>query len=97
MDIVKIDEKQAEKKLSIVRRYIFELLIVGLALFSGYLFKGQKELESQIRNYLVNDRQIMIERLEINTQAINQNSSVIEEMYQQRYYLPKQKVNRISK
>lgn len=80
MDVLKIDEKQAEKKLSIIRRYIFELLIVGLCLFSGYLFKGQKALEKTIRDYLTEDRQILIERLDVNTQAINQNSSIIEDL-----------------
>lgn len=80
MDVLKIDEKAAEKKLSIIRRYIFELLIVGLCLFSGYLFKGQKDLEKTIRDYLTEDRQILIQRLDINTEAIEQNSNIIQDL-----------------
>lgn len=80
MSLLKLDDKQAENKLSIIRRYIVELLIVGLCMFSGYLFKAQKDLEKTIRDYLTEDRQILIERLDLNTQAIYQNSSIIEEL-----------------
>jgi hypothetical protein len=79
MDVLKVDAVQAEKKLSIVRRYIFELLIVMLCLFSGYLFLGQQELELQIRNYLQNDRVLMIEKIDVNTHRIDDNTKALEQ------------------
>jgi hypothetical protein len=85
MSLLKLDDKQAENKLSIIRRYIVELLIVGLCVFCGYLFKTQKDFEKIIRDYLTEDRQLLIERLEVNTQALYYNSSIIEEMQSPRY------------
>lgn len=85
MDIIKIDEKAAEKKLSIIRRYIFEILIVVLCFLTGYLFQGQRELETMFREYLVKDRMLMMEKIDVNTSVINQNSSIIQDLNKSLY------------
>ena len=77
MPLITIDNADAEKKLSIFRRYYME---VFLALMLGaviYLFEGQKSMEVILRNYLLADRANAIDKVVNSTEAINKNANAI--------------------
>lgn len=85
--MLSINDKEAEKKLSIFRKYFVEIMVVILCCVNVYLFKGQKDLENLIRNYLITDKNVLIQKLDsatslmnVNTDVIKQNSEIILEL-----------------
>lgn len=92
MEVININEKAAEKKLSVFRKYFVEIAIVALCVVSGYLYKGQKELETLIRNYLITDKSVLYQKIDssthaidVNTNVIKQNSEIIQELNKNYY------------
>jgi hypothetical protein len=75
--IIDINEEEAGKKLSVFRKYYYEIGIIVLAMVVSYLFIGQKQLERDMRNYLINDRTAAFEKMNATTEVIRQNTEVM--------------------
>jgi len=78
MNVLNADPQKVRSNLSIFRIYFFEIAVVVLGIVTGYLFYGQKELQKDMRNYLLNDRERLIIKLDENTSAIKDNTQVIQ-------------------
>ena len=78
MNVLNADPQKVRSNLSIFRIYFFEISVVVLGIVTGYLFYGQKELQKDMRNYLLNDRERLIIKLDENTSAIKDNTQVIQ-------------------
>jgi len=64
-------EVASEKKLSVLRKYPLEFLIIILFLSVGYLFHLYSNLNNEFKNHLLITNRVMIETLKENTQALN--------------------------
>lgn len=72
MDIRETDPiASAAQKLSLIRRYIFEVVVIALAI--AVIFQNK-----QITYYLASDRAEMVKVISNNTAVVQQNSKLIE-------------------
>jgi CHASE1-domain containing sensor protein len=60
-----------EKSMSLLRKYIFEVVMFSLCTAVVYLFWTVSDLQLFIRNDLINDKIILTKTIEKNTEAIN--------------------------
>lgn len=80
MALISIDDKDAEKKLGIVRRYLPEIAYLSLATCIVFLFTGQREIEKDMRQYLNSDRMSGVQTITENTSVIKANTEVMREV-----------------
>jgi hypothetical protein len=76
-----------EKKLSVIRRFPLETLIAAMAIAITYCigvgYHNSEKIESlntQMKTYLIEDRKILIQTLDNNTKALEDNSVLINKM-----------------
>lgn len=67
-----------EKNLSLVRKYIFEILVVLLLVLTGFQWYNQRQTDNRFIEYLNLDKGILIHTIENNTQAIQQNNLILQ-------------------
>ncbi len=75
-----VNTEEAEKRISFFKRNYYEIGFIVMAIVIGYLFVGQKQLERDMRNYLIGDRTAAFEKMNISTDVIRQNISVMKEV-----------------
>lgn len=80
-------ENELEKKASIIKRYPIETFLIVLMLAVGYLVKEQSTLKSEnfqtqksFNDFLKDDRVETIKIIERNTNVINRNNEIIENL-----------------
>lgn len=79
----------SEKKASIIRQYPLETLVLIITAACIFLTVWQfrtadkvDTLQSEMKNYLHEDRKILIETIGKSTEAVNQNSEIMKEVKQ---------------
>jgi len=66
-----------DKNLSLIRKYIFEILVILLMFLSGFQWINQKKADDRFIKYLEIDKSVLIKTIENNTQAIHQNNLIL--------------------
>jgi hypothetical protein len=67
-----------QQKLSLIRKYPFELLCVALALCVGYLFISFLGLQTEFRTYVITQGMKQTDIITNNTTVVQENTKVIQ-------------------
>lgn len=62
---------ETQQKLSLIRRYIYEVVLVTLCLVVATLFQAYRDLNNSFMSHLQNDSEKMQGALNNNTNALN--------------------------
>lgn len=55
--------EETQKKLTLIRKYPYEIALALLALCVGFLFKLYVSLDTDFRNYIINDSRQLIQAI----------------------------------
>lgn len=78
-NLMKIDAKEADKKLSTFRKYSTEILLACTLFTSWYMFLEQRDMEKTFRSYLIDDRTKISRQMEKNTNILTEIKSILKE------------------
>lgn len=78
MTVSEIKDSFNEKNLSLVRKYIFEILVVLLLVLTGFQWYNQIETDKRFVDYLNIDKEILINTINKNTNAFEQNNYLLQ-------------------
>lgn len=78
-NLLNVDPKEAEKKLSAFRKYSTEILLLCALSAIWFLFAGQKELEKDLRKYLIEDRLNTSTQLNESTEVLRDIKDILED------------------
>jgi hypothetical protein len=70
----------SENKLSLIRKFIYEIVLVILMFSVAYLFIKIGSLDQEIKTYLREDRVTGIQKIDLNTEAILQNTLILKDV-----------------
>lgn len=76
--MISLNPQEAEKKLSVFRRYFEPIMIIVLSFVTYHLYMKQGELESDMRQYLRDDNSILMEKVQASTSAVENATRAIE-------------------
>lgn len=79
-NLIDVNVDELEKKASFFKRNYYEIGFIVMAVVISYLFVGQKQLERDMRNYLISDRTAAFQKMDATTEVIKKNTDVMQDV-----------------